>query len=867
MKAIRKAALSTTLLTGLALVVGTHAQSALAQTVAVAAAETADETGDADSGTIVVTARKRSEDVLKTPVSVAVLTGEAIAAKGIFSINDVANNTPGINISNVSSGRNDRSFQQITLRGFTPSTTTSTLTATFIDGVPVASATALNSITDPARIEILKGPQAAYFGRNTFAGAVNVVNKIPGNDLAGSATASWGTRDNQDFTASLEGAIVPDRLMLRVAGHYFSKNGSYTNVANPAERLGDQKTYSGNALIVAKPTERLTIKMFGLYSVDKDGAPAQGAISAYEVRANNGQTNIPLLTGSNAGTVIVAGQGNCNLNGFTAGLLATEARVSRRFICGALPGLSSTSPAQNTTYNSAVAAALANPAFRFISPKQGVKDYGLKRRYYHLHMNVDYELGETGVILSSLTGYNNEYYSELADLDNYDSRLLANPSNPNGTIATRYNYYDFPFLVERSTKDFSQELRASYDKGPLKAALGVSYLHTKSLNDLINVSNVLLANAAPLSSSQSAPQESKTAGVFGGVTYEFGKLSISAEGRYQQDQIYAYTSGNPLTIAANNTYGLPAGTFPRLSKFFDKKFRKFLPRVIGQFQASNDFMTYASFSKGANISLASFNTNFLSSTAASLAAAQSIGLGVVVKPETLDNYEIGMKGKAFDGMIRYAVSGYYGIWKNQMNNRSVTFFDPAINTSQIVSGVANTGKSIVKGVEAEATIMPVTGISIDLAGAISDSSIRSYADPSVSKLTGVIGDAFKGNQLPGSSKYSANLGIQYRTDIRGEENASFFIRGDTSYKSRIFADAANLTWVKSRTQVNFRTGISKGRASIEAYLTNAFNNKGYTSLLNQSLLTPNFALASTYSYLITGLPELRTFGLKAGYKF
>ncbi|MEL0210992.1 MAG: TonB-dependent receptor plug domain-containing protein, partial [Novosphingobium sp.] len=131
-------------------------------------------------GVITVTARKREESLLETPIAISALTSQDIEKRGITSVNDVVLNTPGINVSNNNSGRNDRSFQQISLRGMTPSTTTSTLTASFIDGVPVASATALNAITDPARIELLKGPQNAYFGRNAFAGAINVVTKKAG---------------------------------------------------------------------------------------------------------------------------------------------------------------------------------------------------------------------------------------------------------------------------------------------------------------------------------------------------------------------------------------------------------------------------------------------------------------------------------------------------------------------------------------------------------------------------------------------------------------------------------------------------------------------------------------------------------------
>ncbi len=149
---------------------------------------TADSVATGGLEEIVVTARKREENVMKTPVSVAALSSEDIAVRGITSFNDLANATPGLNINNANSGRNDRSFQQISLRGFTPATTTSTLTASFIDGVPVASATALSAVSDPERVEVLKGPQAAYFGRDTFAGAVNVVTRKPSATLGGTAS-------------------------------------------------------------------------------------------------------------------------------------------------------------------------------------------------------------------------------------------------------------------------------------------------------------------------------------------------------------------------------------------------------------------------------------------------------------------------------------------------------------------------------------------------------------------------------------------------------------------------------------------------------------------------------------------------------
>lgn len=156
---------------------------------------------------IVVTARKREESLLDTPIAITAITGDELATKGVTNFNQLADATPGLNLTNVAGGggRSDRSFQQITLRGFVPSSAASTLVSTFIDGAPVASPTAVAAVSDPARIEILKGPQAAYFGRNTFAGAINVVNREPGEQLGGSFALMGGSRSNVDVQGALDG--------------------------------------------------------------------------------------------------------------------------------------------------------------------------------------------------------------------------------------------------------------------------------------------------------------------------------------------------------------------------------------------------------------------------------------------------------------------------------------------------------------------------------------------------------------------------------------------------------------------------------------------------------------------------------------
>ncbi|MBB4614820.1 TonB-dependent receptor [Novosphingobium taihuense] len=837
------------------------ASTAIALPQVTFAAESEPQAAEEDGGlsVITVTARKREESLLETPIAISALSSQDIEKRGITSVNDVVLNTPGINVSNVNSGRNDRSFQQISLRGMTPSTTTSTLTASFIDGVPVASSTALNAVIDPARIELLKGPQNAYFGRNAFAGAINVVTKSPGKDFGGSISAMGGTRSNFDVSAALEGPIVRDLLSFRITGRAFSKDGSYRNAANRNQTLGDQQTHTGTLQLELTPSSQLTIKAMGMYSEDDDGPSAQGMLSAYEIRANNGSVNIPFRSGNTNGTVIVPGLANCTLNG------------ANPFICGAAPALpAGFSPAQNTLEDALLARILDRTDLRIIDPKKGARGYGLVRQYYHLHLNVDYELGDTGLTLSSLTGYNNEVYSQLADLDNYDSSALRNPvATPTNGLRT---YWTFPFLVERRNKDFSQEMRVSYDKGgALKAMLGGSYLDTKSNGALLSVFNEEQFNGTRSAGTLTPPARAETWGIFGSVSYDVTEaLNISAEGRWQRDKVYAAVGGRPLTIgaAAASTYGLPSGTFAPLSTFFAKTFDNFMPRVIVNYDVTPDVMVYASWSKAANVSLSSFNTQFLSGSPGEFAAAQGIGLGVIVKPEKLTNYEVGLKGKFLDGRLYVTAAAYVADWTDQHNNRSVIFLDTTVPNAvpSIVSGVANTGKTQVRGFELDINAEPVDGLTINASGAINDSAIRSFADPAITRLTGVTGDGFKGNQLPLTSKYSANLGAQYTGNLG--DDSTWFMRADFSYKSRQFVDPANLTWIKGRTQVNARIGFTKGDFGLEGFVTNLFNDKNYTSVAQNNFLEPSFALSSAaFGYLNVGLPELRTFGIRGHYKF
>jgi iron complex outermembrane receptor protein len=846
---------------------------------------------------IVVTARKREESILDTPIAITAITGDVLAEKGITSFNQLAESTPSINIGNISAGRSDRSFQQITLRGFVPSSTLSTLTATFIDGAPVASSTAVMSVFDPARVEILKGPQAAYFGRNTFAGAVNVVNKEPGQEFSGNVSLMAGQRNNLDIQGSISGPIAGDRVGFRLAARMFKKDGSYANGAVPGETLGDQETRTFNVFLTARPIENLKIKAFALYSKDDDGPSAQGQLAAWEIRSNNGAVNIPRLSGSSAGTVLVPSLSNCTVVGWFRGTTDSTDRFgdagltgTRPWICGAAPSLPlGYSPVQNTTETALLTASLADPRQRIVSPSDGVKGYGLVREYWHGHLNVDWEIGDSGFTLSSLTGINDEYYSEVEDLDNYNTLSLTNPSNPTGALTTRRNFWDFLFGVERDTKDFSQELRLAYDKeGPFTGLIGVNYLDTLVWADLISITAEIVTGSDRLANAGSNAGKNfvETRSVFFGGTYKFSDaFKLSLEGRYQQDHVFGFApmSRNlPIIVgsAAATQFGVPAGSYPALSPLIDKKYTNFLPRAIVQWNITPDMMAYASYSKGINVGVNTFNTAFLGGSSLAISTAQGLGISVVQQPEKLTNYEIGYKASFLGDRMRLQSAFYWGTWTDQLNNRGTFFQDLPIaqggtGTIAQVSGFVNSGEAKIKGVEVELTARPTQHLDLNFAAAMNDTDIQRYVSPSVTQLSGVSGAGYVGHQLPAASKYSMNFGVKYGTPISAWEDGKWFVRGDLSWKDKLYLDAANITWIKARSVVNLRAGVSKGPLSFEAFALNAFNDKNYVSIAANNILSPGtnatnsvgVATNNALGYLNVGLPELRTIGARITYDF
>ena len=193
---------------------------------------------------ITVTAQKREQAIEDVPISVTVFDRSEIERAGITELADFARRTPNVSFVN----RGTRSETRIAIRGISPISTagTANLTGIFVDEFNVApnisTRTADPFLFDTAQIEVLKGPQGTYFGRNVVAGAINITSRQPSFDQSeAELTGEVGSFGLRRISGS--GSVpLSDTFAVRALGYYDQYDGFLRNTgtgpSNGTENYG-----------------------------------------------------------------------------------------------------------------------------------------------------------------------------------------------------------------------------------------------------------------------------------------------------------------------------------------------------------------------------------------------------------------------------------------------------------------------------------------------------------------------------------------------------------------------------------------------------------------------------------------------------
>ena len=163
---------------------------------------------------IVVTARRRDESLLDVPVTISAFSADQIAGADMLSIRDLSRLTPAFNFSDLGA----RYVDSPVIRGIAGNDADPTKQSAsfFLDGVYISGSAVFMNMHDVERVEVLKGPQSAQFGRATFAGAINFITKEPTNEYEGKVTAKAAEHD--EWELSREQLPFAERLTKVEAG-------------------------------------------------------------------------------------------------------------------------------------------------------------------------------------------------------------------------------------------------------------------------------------------------------------------------------------------------------------------------------------------------------------------------------------------------------------------------------------------------------------------------------------------------------------------------------------------------------------------------------------------------------------------------
>ena len=263
---------------------------AISAVLSAASSTAAEESTRPPEGTreIIVTARKTQERLLDVPLSISAFVSDDLQERGARDVYDLAHATPGFSFERLNRYGVQGGVSRPVIRGMSNILGDGNASV-FVDGILYSDSILSFPFDIVDRVEIIKGPQAALFGRATFAGAINLVTKkgtnTPDNRVSVRA-AQYG-----DYEANFlsRGAITQDKLFYMVHGRYYTFDGAYRNTLD-GKRIGDEQSYNVDGSLEYRTGDVFSATVSGGVTRDDDG---MATVVLQDRFANNCFLNAP----------------------------------------------------------------------------------------------------------------------------------------------------------------------------------------------------------------------------------------------------------------------------------------------------------------------------------------------------------------------------------------------------------------------------------------------------------------------------------------------------------------------------------------------------------------------------------------------
>jgi iron complex outermembrane receptor protein len=792
-------------------------------TSAIAYGQTAPLKSDSDVGTeeIIVTARARAEKLIDVPISIQSFSASKLSEDGVDDINALQFQAGfTFNSQGASYTGGGRQYPTLIFRGLSSNyggAFGGSSGALFIDGIYISGGLASVTLADADSVEVLKGPQNVYFGKNTFGGAINLITSNPSQDYHAKADVGYSDMGSFDDVASIEGAIIPGILTARVTGEWFRQGAQYK--AADGGQLGEEDTKGATVVLYATPTSdgNVWLRSRFHYSRDDDSTAQDGFLD-------------PGVLGS-----------------------ACKGLANPSF-CNGVPTLSTLSP-QSVLSGTIMPQSLLS----------AIKSNNYGGGSQQLWLSKVPDIGHSGLLRDNLQAS----IAGAAENLPYDTsfQFSAGYNQALSDDLTAADHTANPFFITNTAainRDFEADARlVSSVNRPLRAVIGAN--HFQSSNQLSQggyyYGYLSSAFASPLN------EIDKIDGVYASLEYDIiTELTLSAEARYQNDTISDAVNGADVSKSYHKA-------LPRfILKYHPTNATDAYVSYSEGVQPAQLQTAYVS-ALGAT---ATSGNNYLQ-TALAAAGAGSPYTG----DPSVRVYEVGLKQTLLENKVFFSIDYYNEFWDNALVNtflfdpstcpQKVNYAEnlsaacPLGSSGQSVTGIS---QNHIQGIEFDGTARLSSNLTAHAGFNLTSAFRTNYWDKSY-------GAAFASGAVPNQSGNRVNLVPEYQgtADMTYRDHLfdgpyDWFAHGVVNYTGSQFVDATDLLKINAYARVNVSAGITRDNITFEGYATNLFNNKDWDMAVRFPG-SPGTGAPFSEAYLgaIVTAPNPLNFGFRVSAKF
>ena len=777
-----------------AVVSGLAGQVALAQGKAEANSIALDE--------VVVTARKKEESLQNAPIAVTAITAEDVDNRQIKSIDDVAKFAPGFVFSKAFGRSAERPVVRglgSVLAGTAPGLESGT--SYFVDGVYYPSDIQSLDLGDLKQVEVIRGPQSALYGRNTYAGAINFITRNPSKELEAKVAAN-ADKDERRASLRVEGPLT-ENIGAALSARYYKFDGQWTNQLT-GRIIGSEQSNSIQGTLFARAGDNVAIRLRAVHDEDNDGTrplffqsgelnncyPGTRSLASF-------QDNITPSTNNNQYFCGTIKPGIIELN---------DAPVTQPII--PVPGFPLTA-----SLNAAQAAASGLQAGSLYSTQKAMPISGVIRNLSFGMGTVDWDIGGSGYKLTLDGGIRSEKRFTGSDSDHSALNIFPAPVNGVQNLANG--------AASDLTKidDVTMELKVASPQNQKLRWLAGLYHYEQDVNTYVVDFYSLLGQKEPW-----RQLDIYNRALFGSLEYDFtDTISGTAELRRAEEVVGLYDRAQTRNADTPGASNFGAKT----------KFTSTTPRVTLNWKITPDFMAYAVFAKGNKPG--GFN--------GSVAIINGYNDNATFNPEETTAYELGFKADWFERRVSTAVAFY----RNKIKDMQLTTPIQNANSGAVTSIVTNQGSGTSQGVEVDVQFKATRNLKLGLQYALADTKFTEGCDDFQYQLTSG-GAAFiarapaasanytgrgtcsiVGNPFPLVAKNTGSLTADYERPAFGGGDRSFYWNSDLRFEDKKPVQVHNNPWTGSATLLGMRLGFKTDKWRLGIYGRNLTNEDSVVS--------------------------------------